>query len=256
MSDWYIEPEWLRAVSGTTFYYPCAGRDHAEAIEVFGDYVTTFMFCDVNYPPGLKLAPAIDGAPGIRLVDCTFKGLADASEETRIDENGQKYRFLPPSKRIEAYEGEDGRTVTVIRRRGFGQIALSTEFAERSIGVFMHRGDSPGEGGSNLYFLANRNARYEPCGRLFDKLASRLTDRALVITDGSNCDLKSLRKRIHRARDMSGHEAFRSHQDDGTPFLMRGFHWSCVGWLSKRYGPTLVWGLTRETDASRGAVRR
>jgi len=46
----------------------------------------------------------------------------------------------------------DGRRLTVIRRCGYEQYALG-EFPNRSIGVFVHRGDSPGEGGSNVCFL-------------------------------------------------------------------------------------------------------
>lgn len=81
------------------------------------------------------------------------------------------YRFLAPSKLAETYERVgDRRRITVIRRRGFGQYALSTEFADGSVGVFMHRGDISGEGGSNIYYLANMQSRHEPVGNLFDKL--------------------------------------------------------------------------------------
>jgi hypothetical protein len=248
MSEWYIDPEWLRTVQDTSFFYPCAYLDHDEAIEVFADHVKTFVFCDNYYPVGLKLDQAIPAGRGARLIDCQIEGAPNATIESRTDPSGRPYRFLLPSKRIETYEREDGRTFVVIRRRGFGQIALSTEIPDRSIGVFMHRGDSPGEGGSGVYFLGNRGARYAPLGRLFDTLACRLTDRALVITDGSNCELKSLRKRLHHTLGMNGQEAFGNHQDQGTPLVLEGFLWSCVGWLRKGpRGPTLIWGLTRQT---------
>ena len=65
------------------------------------------------------------------------------------------YRKLEPGRLKQLYERvSDSRRLTVIRRRGFGQYVLG-EFPNRSIGVFVHRGDSPGDGGSNTYFLAN-----------------------------------------------------------------------------------------------------
>jgi hypothetical protein len=69
--------------------------------------------------------------------------------------NQRPYRKLEPGRLKQLYERvSDGRRLTVIRRRGFGQYVLG-EFPNRSIGVFVHRGDSPGDGGSNTYFLAN-----------------------------------------------------------------------------------------------------
>jgi hypothetical protein len=75
-----------------------------------------------------------------------------ATIERRTGDDGRAYNFLKPSKLTETYERSDGRRLKVIRRRGFGQIALSRQFSDRSLGVFMHRGDSPGESGSNVYW--------------------------------------------------------------------------------------------------------
>jgi hypothetical protein len=132
--------------------------------------------------------------------------------------------------------------VTINRRRGFGQYALVNEFSDRAIGVFMHRGDSPGEGGSNVYFLANKDSRHEPCGRLFDKLSKKLDDRALIITDGSNTRLKRLRA-FHR-QDIAGPAAYSAAAK--LAFVYGGFSWQCVGYMSNKYGPTLIWGLSRQ----------
>jgi hypothetical protein len=67
-------------------------------------------------------------------------------------------------------------------------------------------------------------------------------DRALIISDGSNTSIKRLSK-LHNAL-IDGHQAFAEQQ--GRDFAFGGFHWTCVGWLSRRYGPTLVWGVTRQ----------
>lgn len=243
MTERYIAPEWLAAIRDTIFLYPAADLDHSEAIAVFQAHVETFWFCDINYPAGLELAPAIRESHQVRLVDQKKVGPVSASIERRTDARGREYRFLPPSKLIETYNRVDDGHLTVIRRRGFGQIALSAEFEDRSIGVFMHRGDSRGEGGSNAFFLANKEKCYEPCSNLYDKLSRRLADRALVISDGSNTSLKVL-SRFYRA-EMEGSDAYRYHQENGTNFTFGEFQWTCVGWLGKGYGPTLVWGLTR-----------
>ena len=66
----------------------------------------------------------------------------------------------------------------------------------------MHRGDSPGEGGSNAYFLANRKRRHEPLSCLFNKLTEKLTDRSLIISAGSNTN-QSLRRKLRRQKQFA-----------------------------------------------------
>ena len=241
MSDFYIHPDWLESVRGTIFFYPAAFTDHQQSLDVFMDVIAEFWFADTNYPAGLHMTPALNGRTGVRLMSSETTGPVTAVMENRVDVTGNSHRHLLPSKLVEKYVRENGTALTVVRRRGFGQIALTTEFSERSIGVFMHRGDSIGEGGSNVYFLANKKRRYEPCGNLLDKLSSRLTDRAMVISDGSNTHIGPL-CRFHGS-ELDGHDAFNRLQ--GCSFSRAGFRWSCVGWLSRRYGPTLVWGLER-----------
>ena len=245
MSDFFIEPSWLSAVKGTRFYYPAASTDHTEALAAFQGVIDEFWFADVNYPAGLRIKPALENVPGFQLIAVERSGAIHAHNERRKDASGHKFRFLEPSRLVERYDRKDGRILTLIRRRGYGQIGLMEEFSEKDLGVFMHRGDSGGgEGGSGVFFLENRKTRYHPCGMLFDKLASRLADESLIVSDGSNCNIKALK--LFYRRDASGEDAFRHHQ--GCEFVFRGFHWSCVGWLGKRYGPTLVWGLKRITN--------
>lgn len=241
MSEFFIEPQWLTAVAGTRFYYPAAYLDHSEALEAFQDVIDEFWFADPHYAPGLNLAPALGGHPEFILLNAEKSGVINARLESRRSPSGKSYRFLEPSRLIEHYERTDGRKLTVVRRRGFGQIGLMEEFPEKGLGIFMHRGDSDNESGSGVWFLANRKASYAPCGMLFDKLASRLSDESLIVSDGSNSRINRLRTFLNK--DVSGEAAFNHHQ--GQDFEFRGFHWSCVGWLGKRYGPTLVWGLKR-----------
>jgi len=58
MTDWFIPGAWLASISGKTLLYPCGGMDWAEPIDIFSNYVSDFIFSDINYPQGLKLTPA------------------------------------------------------------------------------------------------------------------------------------------------------------------------------------------------------
>lgn len=242
MSEFHIDQNWLEIVRDSIFYYPAACSDYSEPLAIFQEHISTFWLCDLAYPSALNLPPVFAAHDDFRIVRSQRSGETTSVMEDREAENGRRYHFLKPSTLSETYQRSDGRQLLVIRRRGFGQIAISDEFSDRSIGVFMHRCDSPGESGSNVYFLANKKTYYEPCGNLFDKLGRRLKDRALVISDGSNSTIRQLR-RLHN-KPTRGSEAFGYHQR--RRFAFGGFEWSCVGWLSRGYGPTLVWGLNRQ----------
>lgn len=113
----------------------------------------------------------------------------------------------------------------------------------RSIGVFVHTGDSPGEGGSDLWFLSESpTGEYQPAG-LFDRLGPKLADQALIVSDGSNCDIaRASSQYCNRA---AGSEEAYSKEKDKGPFPFGGFEWSCVGYLPQKNGPTLVWSVKR-----------
>jgi hypothetical protein len=110
----------------------------------------------------------------------------------------------------------------------------------------VHRGDSVGESGSNVFFLGNRKCDHEPLSNLFNKLACKLSDHALVITDGSNARPKFLRK-FHNTETL-GFGAFSELRKQH--FSYGNFDWICVGYVEQRYGPTLVWDLTRQRNIS------
>ena len=231
----YIPDNWLRATSTGDFLYPCAGEDFQPAITIFEPYVRNFTFCDLHYRAGLQLDPVLK-PPEFDLTSSETEG--PVYSEIRIVDG---HKEIDPSTLIELYRSRrSDRLISVKRRRGFGQFALLSA-APRSISVFMHRGDSPGEGGSNTYFLADCQSRYAPIGCLLKKLEERLTDRAIVLSDGSNTRLKKLQK-FHR-QNISGAEAL--NRMGGEPFTRGTFRWSCIGFIDNKYGPTLAWGLER-----------
>jgi hypothetical protein len=103
---------------------------------------------------------------------------------------------------------------------------MGTAFFGHALGmIFMHRGDSPGESGSNVYFLADKKSRHEPCGMLFSKLSVKLADRALIITDGSNTGIKRL-KAFHNQNIAVRRLILRLHKRDFRMAGLTGSAWA------------------------------
>jgi hypothetical protein len=168
--------------AGRRLFYPAAGSDWNEILLRFADYIDEFHFCDNGRLywdlEALQSEWPFENPSLYRRSDPPE---IDGPSQTKLDP-AIGYPNLERGYLREIYQRlGDGRQLKVVRRRGFGQCALA-EFPARSIGVFVHRGDSPtrGEGGSNLYFLANKKRDYEPSSNLFDKLALRLSDGALI----------------------------------------------------------------------------
>lgn len=241
----FIEPTWLEAIRGTILYYPAALYDTPTIMDVFMDYIDTYWFCDLNYQADLKLPPVLSRKQGFEIVSSVKVGHVGAIGEWRTDAQGQRHYYLDPSRLHEVYQRSDGKEITIVRRRGYGQMGIVKEFRAKSIGVFVHRGDSQGEGGSNVYFLSNLVTRHEPCGMLFDKLSAKLRKTALVITDGSNTRIPWL-KTFDMFGKKTGEQAYKKHQ--GRTYTFGVYAWRCVGYLDARYGPTLVWGVTQFRD--------
>ena len=133
-SEHYIEPEWLDAIRGKLFYYPAAGEDWAEPLAVFQEVISTFWFCDIHYPRGLRLGIVFGSDPDYQLIGSEKSGASCAELSQRVAEDGRAYRFMEPSKLSDTYERKDGRRITVVRRRGFGQMALTKEFDKARVG--------------------------------------------------------------------------------------------------------------------------
>lgn len=235
----FIEPGCLAGLQGRCLFYPVAGFDWSEFLLRFGDHIDEFHFCDITYNLSTLRSPFANPS-SYRLIEKDIQGKPAAQIQYPTAE--RPYRMLEPARLKEVYDlVGDGRRITVIRKRGFGQYALA-EFPERSIGTFVHRGDSPGEGGSNVYFLGNQLRRHEPLSNLFDKLTNKLADRALIVSDGSNTCFGFLKKVLRKAISCAdAYDRLRERKID------RGaFSWRCVGFIGSRNGRTLVWQVTRQ----------
>lgn len=248
----FIEPDTLNQLNARCLFYPVAGEDCCDLLHVFFDYVDQFHFCDLKLYKDLRsLRPLLVG-PAYRRIGAREIGVRKADIEQR--KNGERpHKWITPGRLEEIYQRVcDGRHVTVVRRRGYGQYALG-EFQDHSIGVFVHRGDSDAEGGSGTRFLANSRRDHEPLSNLLDKLSRKLSKPAFIISDGSNARPRFLR-RFHSARGegMEGEEAYtllkREQGERGGPITWEDLDWSCVGYISPRYGPTLVWHVAQPSN--------
>lgn len=235
MTAQYIAPEWLAVAGGSLFHCPASGADLAEPIGVFLRHVSTLIFRDIAYEKLDHLRPARDVPPD---------RISYAGPHGTFMTWTSGSRHLAPGTRTETHERPGAAPLGIARRGGFGQMGLA-ELLVGSIRVFMHRGDSTGDGGLEVWFFGDRNSVHPPLRNPFQTLQSRLADRALIVTDGSNA-LKTFLDR-YTFPAMSGEDAFATHS--GKTDLHRQLTRECVGWLSPRYGPTLVWEVTCQAHA-------
>lgn len=178
----------------------------------FLPWIDDFWFVDVGDPPD---SSAVANYP-----------LEDQSE-TQVE--GQTIRTKEPfslTVRQERYRKPTGGTFTIHAGTGRGYDALRAVFGAsgRKISVFFHRGDSPGEGGSNFYWLGRKRIR---------NVLAHLEPGGLIVSDGSLA--------IPRLRREFLHEDPAQIVSAAGSFEVAAHLFTCVGYLGERYGPTLVW---------------
>lgn len=208
---------------GSVFLYPCAGSDVVEPIDGFGAQMDTFVFVDIRYrfdrfqfdlPAGWHEEPA-----SVR-IDGPLR-----SRTHRITDGKTRYRDIEPAwRRSQCVHAATGRTIELVFRRGFGQYALH-ELPDESLGVFFHRGDSSGEGGSGVIFLGNRRMRHAPISNQMDVIRRKLACPALIVSDGSNTRIRELGAASRGAPSVSS-------------FLGHGLKWERVRTLKRN---AVVW---------------
>lgn len=209
----------------------CASMDIPDFVQAFGPRFDTFLFVDLKYDFLRMMIPQIVGwveVPGTKRVE------GKPSDQVRIVEVGEsRYREIEPAwMRVNYTNKETGKVIELCFRRGFGQYALH-ELENGSLSMFVHRGDSRGEGGSNTFFLANRRTKHPPLSRLFDVVKSKLSKEAWIASDGSNCDIVQLRR---ASKNLEEVEHFQS----------KGLRWGREMILKKRgdLSRTVVWRVT------------
>lgn len=228
--------------AGTTFFYPCAGMDAVDPIEQFGSVFDVFVFVDTQYDLTHFHPPHVPGWVE-ESSSIEVEGPLRGQPKTVVEENA-KYRDLAPAWRRSRFVHQGtGREIAVVFRRGFGQYALH-ELEDQSIGMFLHRGDSSGEGGSGVIFLGNQRLDHPPISMMMDVLKRKLAYPALVGSDGSNTRIPQLRAAT-------------------TDESVQGFESHCLKWTrwgempSQSRERTVIWRVSTDSFAAltaRGAA--
>ena len=233
----------FKSVRGKTLFYPCSGMDLMSPIALFSDYIDDFWFVDRGY-----FSP---GHQDIRFSEEKYDRAAD--RQPPVLDGIDEYVFLgkdirgpvswkwmdpniEPCLVTEKYlHRPTGRQITVRRRRGYGYSAFRTEKGISPLGVFFYRGDSMGEGGSgNMWFKSENLAA----------ICSMMSEGGFIVTDGSGSGYRSVRKYWSyggQYDSMSPEELVL----DARPFTRAGFRFTCVGYAGERYGPTLIWKVSK-----------
>lgn len=178
-------------------FYPCSGGDWLSVFKLYADRASSFVFSDLGYQFNKQKIAEFTSAllPNwlAQLDTIELVGPAVAFCKQVRTESTSSYREIESAcLRVNFYNRDTGRKVLVIWRRGFGQYALH-ELPDASVKIFCHRGDSSGDGGSNVFFFSNRIRRHAPLSKLYSTLKTKLMSRAFVVSDGSNASLRHLR---------------------------------------------------------------
>ncbi len=242
--------EQLEKVKDTALYYPCSGNDLRTPIEIFSPYVTDFWFVDRGYFStghqdtqryGFDL-PA-DQQPAVLAGDERYQFLGrDIRGPSDWPSRNPK---IKPCVLTEAYRHvATGREIRIHRRRGYGYSGFRKEIVPGTLGVFLSRGDSQGEGGSGNTWLNPEH---------IDEVCQKLVDGGLMALDGSDgCRWVRryetggvYREFFGRAQEVSdiAEELIRSRHS----FADKAGRWfDCVGYAGRRYGPTMIWQVWGE----------
>lgn len=203
---------------------------------MFAPDISDFWFVDTEYftrRSAFDETPPIAETVNMRHLGFEVLGPPLAKPEFRIDPKSKhRYPYIEPCVRKDRYlHAPTGREIAVRRRRGYGEKSIEHL---NSINVFFHRGDSIGESGSNVRWLSHRRRSL---------IMSRLVDGGLVVSDGSLANVKQV-ARLADSKE-SSEKTFRTAED----FVTWQRKWRCVGWMKRRYGPTLIWRLDIFVDA-------
>ena len=209
-------------------FYPCSGPDLREPIEsLLPTGIHDFWFADIRYR-----------SRQTQLHGERFSQIARTCKATRyINNHGDAYHLM--LHRSLHRHLPSGRCFYVTFLGGDARNAL--DFIENQLdirfSIFLHRGDSTGEGGSNIPWLK---------GELFPRVLCRLENQSLIITDGSlaNTCLSTFCTKQRKTNLDCSQISDKEVVGHSKPFQAHGRHFECIDALGRRYGPTLCWHVT------------
>ena len=235
-NEFTINEDALKAVEGTTLFYPCSGTDLVVPLQLFSPTVSEFWFVDVAYfrngERADQVEAALSGEDDYELIEKTIDGPPTARMEMRtIPNTRRQYPYLEPCVLTETYcHRPTSKTVKIHRRRGFGECAFDKVIS--SLGVFFYRGDSEGEGGSGYHWLWPKTLR---------SVLRKFVSGGLLVTAGSQHDSRKYRELWRFHGEKVGKEAMQLVK----AFSRDGCSFACVGYAGQRYGPTLIWQVLK-----------
>ncbi len=175
-------------------FYPGAGEDTLEPIELFGGLVDKLVFADIREItlPDTNCEKVFYNSVRNRYYSGRTKGEIEKgiveevhikTQSTNIDIGNAMFKYFDMdigsvrtvnNIRVEDWYlyNKDKIKINTFNNDGFLSLLNLTD-----ISVFFYRGDSQGEGGSGQWWFSPQ---------VFKVLTSRLTDGAIIITDGAN----------------------------------------------------------------------
>ena len=217
-------------------FYPCAGPDWKDAFRYFSEEVDEFIFCDLKYKFNPKnLNRFLIGNSDFEDISFTLRLPRKIIDHTANFEN-VKLMSAEYTKFVK--HKISNKTKKIIFKMEAGQDCLDS-FNEDEIYVFFHRGDSEGEGGSDLHFFSDERGIAK---KLYSRLIKRLAPISYVVTDGSNNDV--IKNQSLNLKDMTDEQI--QNKIIGKNFIQDNFEWTCIKRLNDKYGPTLVWKVIKK----------
>lgn len=220
-------------------FYPCSGNDLIAPVNMFSEHLTDLWFIDRGYfTPGHQDTKVFGLDLDAHLVKPVLQNLSNY-ELTRKSIAGlpsfeQSNNNIEPCVKSETYLHKNtNKEFKLHLRRGYGVSALNNDI--KRISVFFYRGDSDGEGGSGTQWLNSSR---------FHEVLKKMVNNGLIVTDGSqSCGSIQYAKFATFFRSKDGYEDYIHNRE--TFYDNQGFKFECVGFAGHRYGPTLIWKLTK-----------
>jgi hypothetical protein len=205
-----------------SLFYPMAGMDVRQPIISFLPHrINTFFFCDKNRRYDVR-----DALP---VAQFDFKGFDNVLDAEIADQWGLSRADVTTMRWIATRSGQEFRTSYL--KVDAQELMATLGTRGEQFGVFFYRGDSPGEGGSDVYLL-------QP--PLLETTLSLIENNGVLVSDGSNAVpefsvFHDQRPPIRKIRAMEDFEIFE-----------HDFY--CIGSCGYKYGPSIAWRVTNRQD--------
>lgn len=220
-------------------FYPCAGPDWKDAFRYFSKEVDEFVFCDIKYRfnfENLKRFSIRDKE--YEEISFTLRPPLRMADHTS---NLKNVKLIPAEYTKFVKYKISNKIKKIIFRMESGQNCLDN-FNNEEIYIFFHRGDSTGEGGSDLHFFSDRRNYYGTAENLYSRLIKKLAPISFVASDGSNNDV--IREQKLNLQGMTDEQI--ENEIIGKNFMYDNLEWTCVKRLNDKNGPTLVWKVIKK----------